>query len=125
MYRKEEVKILIASEDEQELDALEFLIVSMGFQYRKANDKKLAIKTARDYNPDLIIIDTINPDKMGFDLAQKLRPFKKYEHIRFIFLTDTLDTLIKKRGYSTEDYYIFKPYTVDNMKRKINSLFDF
>jgi len=125
MYRKEEVKILIASEDEKELEELEFLMVGMGFQYRKANTQKLAISTAREYMPNLIIVDTAYPDKMGFELAKKLRPFKKYENIRFIFLTDTLDTLVKKRGYSPEDFYIFKPYTIENMKRKINQLFDF
>lgn len=125
MYRKEDVKILIVSEDIEELEALEFLIVSMGFDYRKADSKTKALEEVRTYMPKLIIVDTVNPKKIGIEIAQKIRPFKKYDKIRFIFLTDTLDTLDKKRGYSSEDFYIFKPYRVDNMKRKINQLFDF
>lgn len=125
MYRKEDVKILIASEDNEELEALEFLIVSMGFDYRKADSLKKALEEVRNYMPKLIIADSINPKNMGFDIAHKIRPFKKYDKIRFIFLTDTLDTLVRKRGYSSEDFYIFKPYTIDNMKRKINQLFEF
>lgn len=126
IYQKENVKVLIVLHDPLEMNSLEFLIAGKGFDYRKEDNPLKALKTARIYKPDLIIIDVIKPEFDGIEVARKIKNYKKYTNTRFIFLTENL-ILADKKGpvFSPDDYYIMRPLNIDNVNRKINTMFDF
>jgi len=126
IYQKENVRVLIAVEDPVEMSSLEYLIAGHGFDYRKEDNPVKALKTARVYKPDLIIIDVIKPHFDGLEVARKIKNYKKYNNTRFIFLTESLVLLDKKNPvFSLEDFYIMRPLNIENISRKINTMFEF
>lgn len=126
IYQREQVKVLLAMADPAELSTLEYLIVGQSFDYRKENTPHTALKTARKYKPDLVIIDVVLPEFDGIEVARKLKGYKKYNHTRFIFLTEKVVLVNKKDPvYSPDDYNIMKPLNIDNIKRKLDCIFSF
>lgn len=57
------------------------------YEIREENDPKRALATAREFQPDLILLDIIMPRLDGGDLATQLRSDPALCHVPIVFLT--------------------------------------
>ncbi|HSH64453.1 MAG TPA: ATP-binding protein, partial [Bacteroidia bacterium] len=72
---------------------------------------------------DLIISDVMMDDGDGFYLYQHLNASKKFNHLPLLFLTAKQETETRIKGLSMGAIdYISKPFVIDELDRKINSI---
>ena len=57
------------------------------FEVRLENDPRKALAAAREFRPDLVLLDVIMPDMDGGDVASQIKADPSLRGIRFLFLT--------------------------------------
>jgi len=113
-------KILIVDDDSVNLKMLRNILNGNEYHVLQASGGYEAINSARNYHPDLIILDIVMPDMDGGEVAAILKSDPSTENIPIIFLS----SLIKKEEEqysSTQDgvYLMAKPFDREVLLNKV------
>ena len=84
---KSDYKILIVDDVMSNVLLLKILLSNEKYQVCTANCGNMCIEQAKAEKPDLILLDVMMPDIIGFDAAQILKKDPETAHIPIIFLT--------------------------------------
>lgn len=99
--------ILIIEDDRAISDLIRLNLNVAGFESRQAFNGNDALLILRDYNPSLILLDVMLPDKDGFEIMEKIKSIRK----PVIFLTARNSLTDKVKGLKMgADDYIVKPF---------------
>ena len=92
------------------------------YRFCEVNDSAQALRKAREFLPDVILLDVIMPGADGGDLAARLRRDPLLFHIPIVFVTAIVSTDETAKG--TMGGYDFFPKPVDPKKliEKIDGL---
>jgi len=82
-------KILIADDEPDILEIIQYNLAREGFQVSAAKDGDEALVKAKAEHPDLIILDIMMPKKNGVEVCQILRLQPAFKDTMIIFLTIT------------------------------------
>lgn len=117
-------KILIADDEPDILEIIEFNLSGEGYQVITALNGDIAIEKAKKYSPDLIILDMMMPGKNGMEVCEILRSQVAFATTIIVFLTAIKEenTEIKCFDAGADDY-IVKPISPKVLTSKINALF--
>ncbi len=119
-----EKKILIADDEEDILEILEFNLKLHGYEVVTAKDGDQALDKARSFRPDLIILDIMMPKKNGIETCKILRSQPEFKETLIVFLTALNDELSHVKGLEQgADDFISKPISPKIMVSKVNALF--
>ncbi len=81
-------KILLVDDEESITRTLKlFLDRRGGFEVRTENRGSQAVRTAREFRPDLIVLDIVMPDADGGAIAQDLGEDPELQSVPIVFLT--------------------------------------
>ncbi len=115
--------ILAVDDDIDILELVEVSLTADGFNVITASDGRGALENARDYEPDLILLDLMMPEMDGFEVIEKLRSDAKTRTIPVIMLTAKAQTREKILGLqSGADDYITKPFQLDELTARIEAV---
>ncbi len=112
-------KRILIVDDEPECTMIVRLALERTHQYtvREVNDSSTAIQQAREFQPELIILDIMMPAPDGSELAAELRQDKDLKSVPILFLT----ALVTKGEVSDPAYgmkqqrYLPKPIDLDKL----------
>ena len=65
-------RILVVDDDLETTQTLHRLLTAQGFDVREENDSMHALQSARDFQPDFVILDFLMPRAHGGDVAWQL-----------------------------------------------------
>ncbi len=111
-------KILIVDDEPQLLEMVSSILAQDGFTNTEtASTVSQAVEKAREYQPDLAVLDVMLPDGDGFGLLEKLREFTR---IPVLFLTarGEDEDRIKGLGAGADDYMV-KPFLPKELTLRI------
>jgi DNA-binding response OmpR family regulator len=118
-----EKKILIVEDEEVIAKMLKDRLQTLGFAVAIEADGLQGLKKAREWNPDLIILDIMLPEMDGYRVARLLKYDETYKHIPIIMLTARTQPADRQKGMAAgADLYITKPFEADDLLKKINEL---
>jgi two-component system response regulator MtrA len=80
-------RILLVDDDVQLSRILKMGLEGRGYEARAEDGGRHALQAAREFRPDLIVLDMVMPGKDGGDVAQELGDHKDVAGIPIIFLT--------------------------------------
>lgn len=80
-------KILIVDDDAYVVLMAKSRLEANGYQVATAENGVDAIKMAREWKPDLILLDMVMPAMEGHDVCQKIKSEPETSHIPIIILT--------------------------------------
>src|SRR6185312_6018235 len=84
-------KILIVDDEPDIVEFISYSLKSKGYLIASAKDGVEAIRRAREFHPDLILLDIMMPNKDGIETIQDLRKMPEFEGTAIIFLTALSD----------------------------------
>ncbi len=117
-------KILIADDEPDILEILEFNLKAEGYEVITAKNGDEAIDLAKKHSPNLIILDVMMPGKTGLEVCNILRTQPQFTETLIIFLTAMSDESAEIKGLETgADDYITKPVSPKVLISKVNALF--
>ena len=92
------------------------------FEVREENKASGALAAARDFKPDLILLDVIMPAMDGGDVAGQIRNDRHLKTTPIIFLTATVSQREAGQGglNSGGDLFLAKPVSLENLIHCIN-----
>jgi len=92
------------------------------FEVRAENKANCALPAAREFKPDLIILDVIMPGMDGGDVSNQIKRDRNLKDTPIIFLTATVSK--REAGdvglNSGGELFLAKPVTVENLIQCIN-----
>jgi two-component system alkaline phosphatase synthesis response regulator PhoP len=117
-------KILIADDEPDILEILQYNLVKEGYDVITAKDGDEALIKARNIKPDLIILDIMMPKKAGDEVCAILRSQPAFKNTLIVFLTALNDEGSHIKGLETgADDYVSKPVSPKVLVSRVNALF--
>ncbi|HET9057678.1 MAG TPA: response regulator transcription factor [Chitinophagaceae bacterium] len=117
-------RILVADDEPDILEILNYNLTNEGYSVITAKNGYEAIDKAKQYHPDLIVLDVMMPGKSGIEVCTQLRTMPDFKETLIIFLTALSDEGTQVKGLEEgADDYVNKPVTPKVLISKINSLF--
>lgn len=115
--------ILVVDDETDLLDLIEYNLKKEGFDVLKAENGEEGIKVAKEYNPDLIIMDIMMPKMDGMQAVEIIRKDEKLRNLPIIFLTARSDekTEVESLDLGGDDY-ITKPISTTKLISRIKAV---
>jgi two-component system alkaline phosphatase synthesis response regulator PhoP len=79
-------------------------------------------KTLESNIPDLVLLDIMMPEMNGWQVLKRLKENEKLKNIPVIIISVRKDITAKNAGSFYAENYIEKPFTINEVKEKINKL---
>jgi two-component system, OmpR family, alkaline phosphatase synthesis response regulator PhoP len=103
-------KILLVDDEPDILEFLGYNLAKEGYIIHKAGNGRLAIKTATEIKPHLIILDVMMPEMDGIETCAELRKIPAIKNTIIAFLTARSEDYSQIAGFDAgADDYIPKP----------------
>ncbi len=107
-------KILVVDDEQDIVEIIAFNLQTAGYQIETANNGAEAIRKAKSFKPDLILLDVMMPEKDGLQTLKELRSNPENDKTVIIFLTALSDEQSEILGLEAgADDYIAKPIKPD------------
>jgi two-component system alkaline phosphatase synthesis response regulator PhoP len=118
-------KILLADDEHDILDFLQFTFQSNGFEVATAKDGIQAIKIANQFVPDIFLLDIMMPNLEGTSVCEYLKKSEEFKNTPVVFLTarNNEETEVNAFNIGAEDF-IAKPIKPKALLLRINKILD-
>lgn len=117
-------KILIVDDEEGFTSMLKLNLESIGaFEVKVVNEAKKALTVAKQFLPDIVLLDIIMPDKEGPDVAIDIRNDPMLKDIPIVFLTATItrDEVVSQNGWIGGNIFVAKPSSLKELLTSIET----
>jgi two-component system alkaline phosphatase synthesis response regulator PhoP len=115
-------KILIVDDEPDIVEFISYNLKSKGYLIATAKDGVEAIRKAKDFRPNLILLDIMMPNKDGIETIKELRSLPEFDDTAIIFLTALNDEKYEIEGLKIgADDYITKPIKPELLVTRIGS----
>ena len=116
-------KILVADDDDSNLELLLQLLKSIGFKTCQAHDGEEAFKVFKKEKPDAVLMDYHMPKADGFQATQKIKATPEGKDVPVIIVTaSALDQNHESALAAGADDLVKKPYIEDDLLEKIRKI---
>jgi two-component system, OmpR family, alkaline phosphatase synthesis response regulator PhoP len=114
--------ILIVDDEGDFIELVKFRLSPLGCEFLVANDGVQALSQARQFKPDLILLDILLPDLDGLSVCEILKRQPATKKIPIIFMS-ALSAGVTKRAVAmqAEDFFT-KPLDLPRLERRVGEL---
>lgn len=115
--------ILVVDDEEDLLDLIEYNLKKEGYRVLRAEDGREGLTAAREFLPDLVLLDIMMPKLDGMEVLDIMKNDRDLQHIPVIFLTARGDEKTEVEGLNKGgDDYITKPISTGKLVSRINAV---
>jgi CheY-like chemotaxis protein len=123
LAEENENPLLLLIDDDRDMLKLLQGVLSPHYRCMLALNGTSGLAKAKEYLPDLVISDVMMPDIDGFEVLCRLKEDALTSHIPVVLLTAKADVQSRIKGWeSNADEYIEKPFHVDELLSRVESL---
>lgn len=117
-------RILVVDDEEDVTELLHYELKKAGYVVEVINDPLLIMGKAREFVPDLFVLDIMMPDLDGLKICRMIRADPKLNSVPIVFLTARGETEDRIKGLeSGADDYISKPFETKELVLRIGLIF--
>lgn len=113
-------RVLIVDDYPSVARSMSQLLALVGHDVAVANDGESAVVRAREFRPDVVLLDICLPLGDGFSVAEQLRALPGLEHVVLVALTGSGDDRDRSRARACGfDHFLLKPVDLEALQRVI------
>jgi two-component system OmpR family response regulator len=114
-------RLLVVDDEPNIVDLLAVSLRYAGFEVASASNGTEAVGQARDFRPDLVLLDVMLPDIDGFNVLRRIR--EDGTRVPVLFLTARDATEDKVTGLTLGgDDYVTKPFSLQEVIARVNAV---
>ena len=114
------MKILVVDDEELLVKGIRFNLQNEGYEIITGSNGMEAVQMAREFAPDLVILDVMMPEMDGMTACATIREFS---NVPIILLTAKTDDMDKLMGFEHgADDYVTKPFNILELKARVRAL---
>ena len=123
------IKVLVVDDDPDIVEILKYNLKNSGYSVKSAGNGVEAIKQAKKFIPDIILMDVMMPEMSGIEACEEIKNIDQLSQAIIIFLSARSEDYTQISAYDAgADDYISKPVKpkillkkISNIAKKINS----
>ena len=116
-------RILIVDDEPDVTDLLKYKLLQDGYVCKVVNNPLSFISVAREFNPNLIILDIMMPELSGLQLSKIVRADQNFKSIPIIFLSARGEVEDRIKGLeSGGDDYVAKPFNPKELLLRVDKI---
>jgi DNA-binding response OmpR family regulator len=110
-------------DDERDfIELVQYRLAGLGCEFIAANDGLQALSQARQFKPDLILLDILLPDLDGLSVCEILRLQPSTGKIPIIFVSALTSEVTRRIAGLQADDFFTKPLDLERLQRRIADL---
>ncbi len=115
------IRVLVVDDEPSLAELLASVLRYEGFQIRTAGDGLGAVRAAREFRPDAVVLDVMLPDLSGLEVLGRLRA--ELPHVCVLFLTarDAVEDRVAGITAGGDDY-VTKPFSLEEVLARLRGL---
>lgn len=118
----EKSRILIVEDDLDLSEMLNAYFTVQGYEISSAAWGEEAVRIAKEFDPDLIVLDIRLPDIDGYEVCRRVRTNRRTQNTPIIFLTEKRDRVDKLAGLELGVVdYITKPFDIQELRLRVRN----
>jgi two-component system cell cycle response regulator len=120
--KRPDAKILILDDDPSVTGFLADVMQNDGYEVLESNSSKDVLFLARQFRPDVLLLDLMMPEVDGCDVCGFFRSDPELRHTRIIVLTARDDQPTRVRCYQAgADIFLSKPFEIDELRQIVHN----
>jgi two-component system alkaline phosphatase synthesis response regulator PhoP len=117
-------RILVADDDKDICELLKYNLVKEGYEVEVAHDGLQAVEIAKNFKPELILLDIMMPHQDGVESCRQIRELPELTGVYIIFLTARAEEYSEVAAFDVgADDYIHKPIKPRALMSRIQAYF--
>jgi CheY-like chemotaxis protein len=123
--KKDPIRILIIDDEAPFTRMIKLNMEATGkYAVRTVNESPLARQVAREFHPEVVLLDIVMPEADGGDVAAQLRADPQLQDIPIIFVSAMVSRKESSNGLyaSGGEHYLAKPITVELLDNAITAV---
>ena len=113
-------RVLVVDDEDRIREIVRGYLEADGFDVAEARDGEAALHAARDWHPDLVVLDVMMPGIDGIEVLRRLRTTSEIPVILLTARSEEVDTLV---GLSVgADDYLTKPFRPRELVARIKTV---
>ncbi|MFE0036698.1 response regulator transcription factor [Streptomyces sp. NPDC059015] len=115
------VRVLVVDDEASLTELLSMALRYEGWEVRSAGDGAGAVRAARAFRPDAVVLDVMLPDLDGLTVLGRIR--REHPHVPVLFLTarDAVEDRIAGLTAGGDDY-VTKPFSLEEVVARLRGL---
>ena len=115
-------RILIVDDEGDFIELVKFRLANLGCEFLVAADGVHALSQAREFKPDLILLDILLPDLDGLSVCEILKRQPNTKKIPIIFMSALSSDVTKRTASMHADDFFTKPLDLNRLEKRIAEL---
>ena len=115
------VRILVVDDEATLAELITMALRYEGWEVRSAADGTSAVRVARDFRPDAVVLDIMLPDFSGLEVLRKLRVDAPRLPVLFLTAKDAVEDRIAGLTAGGDDY-VTKPFSLEEVVLRLRGL---
>jgi two-component system OmpR family response regulator len=117
----EPVRVLVVDDEPTLTDLLSMALRYEGWQVKSAASGMAALTAARQFQPDVVVLDVMLPDLDGFQVLRRLREQTPTVPVLFLTARDAVEERIAGLTVGGDDY-VTKPFSLEEVIARLRAL---
>src|SRR5882757_9582114 len=115
------IRVLVVDDEPSLAELLASVLRYEGWEIQTAGDGASAVRAAREFRPDAVVLDIMLPDFDGLEVLRRVR--QESPHVCVLFLTakDAVDDRVAGITAGGDDY-VTKPFSLEEVLARLRGL---
>jgi two-component system, OmpR family, response regulator len=115
------IRILVVDDEPSLAELLASVLRYEGWDVAVAADGSSAVRTAREFQPDAVVLDVMLPDFSGFEVLRRLRAERPHVCVLFLTARDAVEDRVAGITAGGDDY-VTKPFSLEEVLARLRGL---